>query len=248
MEGLAAATIWLSPHILEWFPDRQEGKPGDVRGLARGYELWAHADHVLAHDSTTLARTDALVTLRRAVNQRLRLIAELNDVRALPLRDKPGTTLEILASLGVVRPRMLDRLIKIRDAVEHEDAEPPGLSECESFSEFVWYFLRSTDRLVSEPLDTFILQDSFRSDSHLLEVEKPAKGWNLKLRAWVPGRLVSMERVEGWCFVRALDFEPLECRHNENACGGEPDAHFSGELRGPSECVRRLLAVYFNVP
>lgn len=58
----------------------------------------------------------------------------------------------ILEQWGVIRKRMLQRMRQLRNAVEHDGAEPPSLEECEDYAEVTWWFLRGTAPLLA-PLD-----------------------------------------------------------------------------------------------
>jgi len=52
---------------------------------------------------------------------------------------------------------MLQKLIDIRNPVEHEDVAPPDHEACKVFAEFTWYFLKSTDRMLREVTSSFVL-------------------------------------------------------------------------------------------
>jgi hypothetical protein len=123
----------------------------------RAYEIWEHADLILQQTCNKFHLIDAITSLKRAVNHRLRLLDKLYKFKRIPIKEKPSELLQILHYMDIVRPIMVEKLIQIRNAVEHEDASPPDYEACKVFSEFVWYFLRSTDNLVREIVLTFNL-------------------------------------------------------------------------------------------
>ncbi|MDI6767615.1 MAG: hypothetical protein QME52_12410 [Bacteroidota bacterium] len=53
----------------------------------------------------------------------------------------------------------------IRNEIEHQDAAAPSKDRCEEFLEFTWYFLRSTDKLSTNVLNTFTFEAEGDSDS-----------------------------------------------------------------------------------
>ncbi|GGX35691.1 hypothetical protein GCM10010383_77390 [Streptomyces lomondensis] len=62
--------------------------------------------------------------------------------------------LGVLESWGAVRQRMLKRMNRLRNAVEHDGADPPSPDECEDYREVVWWFLKATAPLL-EPIEDF---------------------------------------------------------------------------------------------
>src|SRR5207247_1310376 len=79
---------------------------------------------------------------------RVSTLRQLYDLKRLPLPDRPKEDLALLEYLGLIRPMMLEKLIAIRNAYEHEDAAPPDIAACRDFVDLIWYFLRSTDMWV----------------------------------------------------------------------------------------------------
>lgn len=47
---------------------------------------------------------------------------------------------------------MLQRMRQLRNAVEHDRAQPPSLDDCEDYAEVTWWFLRGTSPLLA-PVD-----------------------------------------------------------------------------------------------
>jgi hypothetical protein len=153
-------SLWLDPMILNWNAEPASGRLEEPQ-WRRPYEIWAHAESILqGNDLSDFKRTDALTTLKRAVDRRVQQVNAIGDLKSIPIPDKPSGTLELLEYIGLIRPIMLHRLIEIRNAVEHKDNLPPTVEELLIFLEFVWYFLRSTDNALRHPIEVFELQPS----------------------------------------------------------------------------------------
>lgn len=151
--------VWIDPSWLSWKSFAEESSswgsvaeestgddPSDT--TAKLYEIHQHACDRLSSDPNEFDRVDAIITLRRVVAQRVKALKEKYRLRELPTGQKPRGDLELLSYFGIIRPFMLRRLVDIRNIVEHQAASPPLTDECLMFADLVWYFLRSTDKLI----------------------------------------------------------------------------------------------------
>lgn len=151
-------SIWVDPSWLFWEFHSEGGESLPRDTAERAYEIHQHACDRLAGNPSELDRVDAITALRRTVAQRVRVLKEEYELRKLPIRSKPKDEMELLTSLEIIRPFMLQRLIDIRNIVEHQDSRPPSVEECLMFADLIWYFLRSTDGLVHIKVDAILLQ------------------------------------------------------------------------------------------
>jgi hypothetical protein len=69
--------MWLSPKILEWEPSGSGRGGFKNESWRRAYSIFSHAEHLLEHSTSDLFRVDAITTLKRAVDHRLRLLDEI---------------------------------------------------------------------------------------------------------------------------------------------------------------------------
>lgn len=228
----------------------------------RAYEIWDHADQLLQQPCSEFHLIDTITTLNRAVDNRLRLLDRLYKFKRIPIKEKPSEPLEIMHYLDIVRPIMLKKLIGIRNAVEHEDTSPPYHENCKVFSEFVWYFLRSTDNLVRELVVTFNLHPA-ESDLNAYSVTCGMgleHGWNPKIGGWVPSKLISEEAKDSWLIINGEKYDsfssylsrsPVSCSAEDNEDEDNVShpgvTYFEGEVRGPGECLKRLIQFYFKI-
>jgi hypothetical protein len=253
-----ADTMRLSLRVVQWPSEHVAGRDVEAPALQRAYRMWAHAQSRLAAGDE-FARVDALSTLKRAVNQRLRLLNHAYRFRTMPLKDMPKHVLEQLAYLGIVRPLMLRKLFELRNAIEHDDEPPPSAGASEELLEFVWYFLRSTDPIVrSVPTDLLFKPDLGGMSPYWFSVATgPVHDWTFDVTAGVPISFIEDSdeeallivtkyrttfgvRQEGWD-SQERDF----MRTEEDPPQDEEDVIFGGAIVGPPSGLRLLCARYF---
>lgn len=63
--------LWLDPTILNWNAESIRGRNEEAH-WRRPNEIWSHAESLLHGDTSDFKRRDALVTLKRAVDRRVR--------------------------------------------------------------------------------------------------------------------------------------------------------------------------------
>jgi len=253
--------MWLSPEILNWQAEIGGALILNESLWKRAHEIWFHAEQVLSSSTTEFQRVDVITTLKRAVDQRVRMLNDLYSFRSIPIRDKPSDTLNLLEFVGVLRPLMLQKLIDIRNTVEHEDAAPPDQEACQVFCELTWYFLRSTDRLTRLVVKDLELRPPDEDPNYWLTLHAgPEYNWVPKLWGWITPNLISDVPKEHWmaslvgkietreeAFARFKE-SGAESSLDEEGRGRNPDDMFiSAEIRGPSDALTRLVKIYFAV-
>lgn len=238
--------VWIDPSWLSW-----EGYDEGSRYLqdgtaARPYEIHQHACDRLADNPNEFDRVDAITTLRRSVGHRVKALKEIYRLRELRIGAKPKGDLELLSSLGIIRPFMLKRLIDIRNIVEHQDSRPPSVDECLMFADLVWYFLRSTDKLVYLQLErlTFVPpgEDFFSRDYHptlTLDFSGPF-GEPPEVEAWLNPPGFTYEPRADWIRVESSEmtkYDDLEpCR-----------VAIKCKVTGTDEQMKHLYEIYFRI-
>lgn len=251
--------MWLAPEILEWRVESQGLSFADKSQWKRPYDIWAHAEQVLSHPTTEFQRVDVITTLKRAIDHRVRMLNNLYSLRSIPIRDKPSEVLNLLEFAGIVRPLMLQKLLDIRNAVEHEDASPPDHESCQIFLEFAWYFLRSTDRMSQQILEDFGLLPPTDEDYYGLSIYSgPEYAWVPRVWGWLTPNMIANEPRNGWLVLNIEKIETREevterlkdsgdpVRDGEEGRGKYPnDICIRAEVRGPSEALIQLVKIYF---
>ena len=199
----------------------------------------------------------------------MRQLNAFHHLKGIPIPDKPSGNLEFLEYIGLIKPIMLQRLIEIRNAVEHEDATPRTVEELSIYLEFIWYFLRSTDNNLRRAIRSFHLQPAPLDEYSLywFEVElSDDTGWIPKIRGWVEPDMISIENIEGWLTLNITETrtrqEQLERTREEDyrmepilkkygvpdTRGKSPnDTFLLGEVRGPKEAILQLIRISLQV-
>jgi hypothetical protein len=141
---------WIADQVLNWSVENESGVYLDSRRLQRAYDHLLRAEHFLNSPPASAAdRADCISNLRKSLTHRLRLFEAVYNLQPIVNAGKKRPYLKILAEFGVVRPFLLELLLKVRNAIEYRDIAPPAVRRCREFIDVVWYFLRSTDSLLS---------------------------------------------------------------------------------------------------
>src|SRR6516165_6599061 len=144
---------WVSREVLDW--------PTSTGLTLNGRSSWeSHseprndANDRLADGASEQARAVAILQLRRAVEFRDKVLRDTYSLDKIPGFPKTSYY-KILLDVQVILPIMRKHLIDIRNAISHDDTEkPPDLHRCRELAEFTWYYLKSTDHLLSSPIAT----------------------------------------------------------------------------------------------
>src|SRR5205807_9798355 len=118
---------WLSDSVFDWEYEIDSWRFNRKSSVHRAYEYWEHARNLLGSAATQFQLADAVANLKRAINQRLKAIETAYSLRSFTLPNRPTGYLEILESVGLVRPALLKYLLDVRNAIEHEDKRPPSV-------------------------------------------------------------------------------------------------------------------------
>lgn len=255
--------VWIDPEWLSWLSFNGDGGSiGDDTAASRLYEIHQHACGRLATDPNEFDRVDAIITLRRVIGKRVKMLKEIHQLRELPTGVKPKHDLELLEYFGIIRPFMLKRLIDIRNFVEHQDSSPPSTDECLMFADIVWYFLRSTDAMAK----------SAKSRTVDLEFGHPAWGMGggpgrdfipdiwLRFRgpaseppeivAWAWAHLFANEPRTDWIRIEAAELEEYEVLayegDEEKDEDWDPWMKVTGKVSGTEEQMRSIYKLYFK--
>lgn len=261
--------LWLSPEVLQW-PARAEGGQQFENAFVRApYKHWEHAERVCKAADTKLHRVDVVSALKRAIDFRIKRLNELYQFKRIPHLAKQDGIIEFLASVGVIRPLILEKILTIRNRIEHQDADPPNLNECLELVDFAWYFLRSTDELVRTSRDGYVLdpEEGFYESFYGITVRTgPRSNWNVDIAGWVPGEWVSDSKNEEWLRVEYTVREnPADviARSSTNERGGimrsvnqvslikhsqreKTDTWLIGKVKAPTEALQSIVARYFQ--
>lgn len=181
---------FISKKILDWDWSISGQSVCDPKPVKRAYELLNHSESLITDYSSSFELSDALSNLKRALNQRLKLIEKTYNLKSVKFYDCPKGYLELLEKYGLARPYLIKILMEIRNKIEHEDAEPPNINRCKELVDVTWYFLKSTDKIVNlkptdielEPKKSLKLSDKYGCTIGV----KQSNNNSLSISGWFP--------------------------------------------------------------
>ncbi|WP_444920676.1 hypothetical protein ACJJID_18155 [Microbulbifer sp. CnH-101-G] len=240
--------IWVDKLVLDWCVRSQSSSETSHKDRMRAYELWNHAESILNSNNDELHRVDAISTLKRCLNQRLKFIEYVYGFREISLDSSPKGYLELLETFNLVRPLMLKKLMTIRNDIEHNDAEPPSIERCLELPDLSWYFLKSTDGFLAWRQDDFIyydVDDNGRETQYWINIAVDFDlNHKFNVRGWVPNEIVAMEPFDGAIelFVDSIgknkDRWPNKSIHEDKL---DNDIYFRGILGENSKFKHQVL-------
>ena len=202
--------MFINNVIFTWEPN--------VEGLSYTEDDWEHAYSYLRHSEKILSIAperhfliDVVSNLKRAVDYRITHIFTTYKIKRVPIYTPKKKIWDILADLEVIKPVMLAKLLEIRNAVEHKFSDPPTQARCIELTEFVWYFLRSTDSLAKEVSDGPFLKESKESYDSPFTIYyngNPKNEWESSVTALLPKDLTSLTPKADYFEVSETTVQP----------------------------------------
>jgi len=162
---------FLNDAFLEWMYGIEDRRQGEVDDLYNALEIWKHAQELLRIEDSPLYRADCIINLKRAVNVRLKNLEKIYFIKGLPSDISSKKTLDKFEELGLIRPNILSELIDIRNLIEHEETEPPSKEKCFFYIDIIWYFLKSTDSLVDDIIESFVYLSEDGNNRIVINIE-----------------------------------------------------------------------------
>lgn len=175
--------------FLNWYAESEGGRFLQADAIFRPYNIWRHARDHISPDATDLDRIDVISALRRTVNHRLKSLRNTYNFDYLPSPLGKKQTLERLQEFGIVRSAIIKDLLEVRNLIEHEDSEPPEIERCRYYVDIVWYFLKSTDKLLDIRCEdfTFMHEDGKQFASIVVDFEN---NWRIRINAHLAPELL----------------------------------------------------------
>jgi hypothetical protein len=243
--------VWIKADLLDWPTTIESAQGLDSSNWQRAYEIWNHASTKINYSATEMDKVDAITTLKRCVNQRLKQFEKVYKIRQF-LNQTNIPYLKLLEQLGLVRPLLLQYLMEIRNEIEHDDRKPPKLERCFELLDVVWYFLKSTDTLMKQRTSNIEFQPKKVSSDdeeskYWVTIDVDIKrNWKLTARGWIPEEYVSTVNESDYLELMVDEFKnskELEGELNKN----NTDFYFIGsivKLPDRLKFARLYLSVY----
>lgn len=238
--------IWIKPEILFWEYRSPSGSYLDEAPWRRAYRIWEHAAKKLQPRADEMDRTDAITTLKRCLNQRLKQLEKAYKLNTF-LESKNTRYLQLLEQLGLVRPLLLRQLMEVRNAIEHDDKAPPKIERCLEMLDVVWYFLKTTDGVMQVRTESILLQPTQESP-YWVEIDIGIKRiWKINARGWLPEDYILMIMAPNHIGIHVdkLHTNKLWKKRGEHLDKKDTDLYFSGRV---TEIPHRLsfARLYFS--
>ncbi|WP_461781295.1 hypothetical protein [Streptomyces sp. UC4497] len=220
--GAVSTFQWVNATFPDAYVDGS-GRDGiGAEGLVlkeRSESSHAHADYRIKNHQTSYDRVDAILALKRSMQTRLEHLDSLYGFKQYPEYKTIGW-MGILEKWGVIRKRMLQRMRQLRNAVEHDGAEPPSLEECEDYAEVTWWFLRGTSPLLA-PLDMLDYNGAAYGS-----VRYSYNPMEIKVRVDLEPEMVSDAPIPGWSKIKLVPPESSSGKWNKSPEVRRMSEHF----------------------
>lgn len=245
---------YLSNFFLSWYVSTEGASCLDRRIMKRAYDMWHHACRILFKENIDeFHLTDALTTLKRSLNYRLKSLENCYFFRKMPVFPKGQKFLEFLETLNIVRPFMLKQLMEIRNDIEHNDAKPPSYKRCKELLDVVWYFLKSTDPLLKNIYDNLYFEKSDKgilsNYSLVIDFQKD-KNWKTDIRGWIPQKAIYLKEEKDTIKIKLNEIhtknknQQIRKIHNRRK---DTDLYIKGQLLPDDNTFRTLVRMYFEL-
>ena len=155
--------LYLKDDIFSWYPRTESGSYAKQGGWNRPYDYLEIAYKIIETHSSSFELIDCVSNLKRAINNRINKISTDYQFKSMNRFGLPRESLQKLEALGLAKPAIIKTITSIRNLVEHQFEDPPGVDRCSELADFTWYFLKSTDGVCRDVPDMFSLNYDYVS-------------------------------------------------------------------------------------
>ncbi|MDN3630677.1 hypothetical protein [Vibrio lentus] len=248
--------IYVNESVFDWDVKKCTIEPQGSE-WEKSYIYVNHAQSLLAIADNGNFYIDIISNLKRSIDHRLKLLSKYYDIKHISKLFGVKGSFDTLSKLSLVRRLMVNKLIELRNNIEHQFSEAPSHDRCEEYIEFTWYFLRSTDSWAKE-VHSDIYFEHPNISHYFIELDLNIEnGWNIEFSAWLPKEMYSEgERNKFYELeVKKLEFghqfsSKLESDPDLNSDGHwialkQDDLHINSVLVQSHELKRRIIKEYF---
>jgi hypothetical protein len=142
--------IWVANDILDWEINGGMSSSVSEKDWKRPYEIWEYAKNLITNNDDRENLAQGIIALKRSYNARHKVISNNYPFNNINFKSKVNKKkkLELLEQYGLIRASLINKLLEIRNPIEHNDSLPPTKEKCIELVDYVWYFLKSTDDLI----------------------------------------------------------------------------------------------------
>lgn len=246
--------VWLKDDVFIWEAHSQWIGFPNKKHLTRAYDLWSHAELSIEQGNSEFHLADAISTLKKCLNQRLKTIEKTYKLKQISPANASKGYLELLESFDLVRPLMLKKLMTVRNDIEHKDAKPPSKARCQELLDLTWYFLKSTDSILkmqSETLEYTRIDASGKETpyGYSLKIDYEHKR-ALEIFGWFSRELISKTETDGFKKIRVKNMHTKaekwsECSHHKDK--RDDDVWLVGKLEAKEPIKNTIFKTILNI-
>jgi len=206
--------VWISKEVFYWNISPVCRSYIDYDLYIRAYEILEHSQNLIMHPKSSFDLADGITNLKRSVDQRLRLIEKIYNLKRIDFPNRPKGYLELLESYGIVRPYILKNLLTIRNNIEHHDAVPPTEERCQELVDVVWYFLKSTDQIVQmakDDIEFSLIGEKGETTHYSFTINLNRNDYNQsEIWGWFPTELINNHEIRNFVKINVKDIHGKE--------------------------------------
>lgn len=205
--------VWIDSSILYWSIN---GSIGCYNGedIASCYEYWEYAETLINKFDDKFHLQDSIKNLKYVVDKRIKQIERIYDFKSyFPSKH----ILEIYEELGIVKGFVIKNLFELRNNIEHNEVEIDEKERCRNFLDTIWYFLKSTDLLVtSSNVENDFYKDIDNDDIVInIDVNTP-KLEDADIRGTIEKSMISYQEKEDFIQINNVEINPWSDTNGKN--------------------------------
>jgi hypothetical protein len=172
----------------------------------RAEAAYAHCSYRIEQCAVPFDRIDAILALKRSLRARLEHLDSALSLSTIPVAGiaDPNDWLGKLEGLGIIKKGMLRRLNRLRNAIEHDGAEPPAMEQCKDYHEMMWYFLKVTTPYLRPPTDEELMSAD-DDDPSSLACDINYRPFALGIRGTLAENCLSRAKEKDWLRVSVTE-------------------------------------------
>lgn len=148
--------IWVDLNLFDEQSTGIVSAKGTTEGLDNAYVIWQEANNTIElSDGNKEKLNQGFLSLKRAFNvASLELKKKIAiDKIKYSLKEKHNDFLGDLEYFQITKTLTLNKYLKLRNLIEHDNESPPSKEDCLSLSEYIWNYIRNVANILSNFTD-----------------------------------------------------------------------------------------------
>lgn len=165
MENKLIENIWIDTNIFDNCNAFLISKSSKIDGLDGAYRIWEEANNTIESSKGNEEKLNqGFLSLKRAFNvasSELRKNLGIDKIKYNSKKRKDF--LSDLEYFEITKTLTINKYLKIRNLIEHENYSPPSKEECLYLSEYIWSYIRNTVNILDYFVDEVLFYDDDNS-------------------------------------------------------------------------------------